>query len=176
MDDLASTSVSTRDNLVELTADIVAAYISNNSLPATELPAFLTAIHGAVRELRSPSAPAERKVDPATPSQIRNSITYDALISFEDGKPYKTLKRHLTKVGLSPDEYRRKWGLPRDYPLVAASYSATRSALARKLGLGKSLVRENERRKAAPQADADAGAAGKAARAPKPRTAAAAAE
>lgn len=150
MDDVTSTSNPAQISLVELTADIVAAYISNNSVPASELPALLAAIHGAVRGLGDPAPASEQKADLATPGQIRKSITHDALISFEDGRPYKTLKRHLTKLGLSPDEYRQKWGLPRDYPLVAASYSETRSALAKSLGLG------NKRPNAATRSDADA--------------------
>lgn len=148
MDDATSTSTSGQVSFVELTADIVAAYISNNSVPASELPALLVAIHGAVSGLSNPATPIEPKVERATPSQIRKSITHDALISFEDGKPYKTLKRHLTKLGLSPEQYRERWGLPRDYPLVAASYSETRSALAKSLGLG------NLRKNAAPKAAA----------------------
>lgn len=148
MDDATSTSTSDQVSFVELTADIVAAYISNNSVPASELPALLVAIHGAVSGLSNPATPIEPKVERATPGQIRKSITHDALISFEDGKPYKTLKRHLTKLGLSPEQYRERWGLPRDYPLVAASYSETRSALAKSLGLG------NLRKNAAPKAAA----------------------
>ena len=106
MDDATSTSTSDQVSFVELTADIVAAYISNNSVPASELPALLVAIHGAVSGLSNPATPIEPKVERATPGQIRKSITHDALISFEDGKPYKTLKRHLTKLGLSPEQYR----------------------------------------------------------------------
>ncbi|XYD07408.1 MucR family transcriptional regulator [Methylobacterium sp. NMS12] len=149
MDDATSTSTPDQVSFVELTADIVAAYISNNSVPASELPALLAAIHGAVSGLSSPAAPAAPKAERATPGQIRKSITHDALISFEDGKPYKTLKRHLTKLGLSPEQYREKWGLPRDYPLVAASYSETRSALAKSLGLGLVNPRKNAAAKAA---------------------------
>jgi predicted transcriptional regulator len=189
LDDVTSTSNSAQISLVELTADIVAAYISNNSVPASELPALLTAIHGAVRGLGDPAPASEQKADPATPGQIRKSITHDALISFEDGKPYKTLKRHLTKLGLSPDEYRQKWGLPRDYPLVAASYSETRSALAKSLGLGLGNKRPNadtrsdadaETATEAPKAsgheasEPDAVSADKPARTRKPRKAAAA--
>lgn len=149
LDDATSTSASDQSNLIELTADIVAAYVSNNSVPVSEMPALLSAIHGAISGLNSPAAPAESKVDRATPGQIRKSITHDALISFEDGRPYKTLKRHLTKLGLSPEQYREKWGLPRDYPLVAASYSETRSALAKSLGLGLVNPRKNAAAKAA---------------------------
>ncbi|MEE7439439.1 Predicted transcriptional regulator [Methylobacterium sp. 190mf] len=146
MDDITSTSALDQSNLIELTADIVSAYVSKNSVPTSEMPALLSAIHGALNGLNNPAAPAEAKVDRATPSQIRKSISNDALISFEDGKSYKTLKRHLKGVGLTPDEYRAKWGLPVDYPMTAPSYSEMRSALAKNTGLG------NLRRNAAPKA------------------------
>ncbi|WP_182179361.1 MucR family transcriptional regulator [Methylobacterium radiotolerans] len=146
MDDVTSTLASDQANLIELTADIVAAYVSNNSVPTSEMPALLSAIHGALVGLNSPAAPAEAKIDRATPSQIRKSISPDALISFEDGRSYKTLKRHLTALGLSPEQYRAKWGLPVDYPMTAPSYSEMRSALAKNTGLG------NLRRNAAAKA------------------------
>ncbi|MET3413769.1 MucR family transcriptional regulator [Methylobacterium sp. 1030] len=148
MDDATSTSSQDQFSYIELTADIVAAYISNNSVPASELPALLAAIHSTVCGLGSPAATVAPKAERVTPVQIRKSITHDALISFEDGKPYKTLKRHLTKLGLSPEQYREKWGLPRDYPMVAASYSETRSTLAKSAGLGQ--LRRNAVPKAAP--------------------------
>lgn len=160
MDDATSTVVSDQTSLIELTADIVAAYVSNNSVPVSEMPALLSAIHSAISGLNSPTAPAEPKVDRATPGQIRKSITPDALISFEDGRSYKTLKRHLKGVGLTPDQYREKWGLPRDYPMTAPSYSEMRSALAKNTGLG------NLRRNAAPKA---AEVAETITEAPKPR-------
>lgn len=147
MDDITSTSALDQSNLIELTADIVSAYVSKNSVPTSEMPALLSAIHGALNGLSNPAAPAESKVDRATPSQIRKSITHDALISFEDGRPYKTLKRHLKGVGLTPDEYRAKWGLPVDYPMTAPSYSEMRSALAKNTGLGN--LRRNAAAKAA---------------------------
>jgi predicted transcriptional regulator len=146
LDDFASTSGSDRGRLIEFTADIVAAYVSNNSVPVSEMPALLSAIHGAISMLGGPAAPTETKVNRVAPSQIRKSITPDALISFEDGRSYKTLKRHLKGLGLTPDAYREKWGLPHDYPMTAASYSEMRSALARNTGLG------NLRRNAAPKA------------------------
>ena len=145
LDDATSTLAPDQSNLIELTADIVSASVSKNSVPTSEMPALLSAIHGALSGLSNPATPAESKVDRATPSQIRKSITHDALISFEDGRPYKTLKRHLRGVGLTPDEYRAKWGLPVDYPMTAPSYSEMRSALAKNTGLG------NLRRNAAPK-------------------------
>ena len=124
---------------IELTANIVAAYVSNNSVPVGSLADLLSSVHTAISGLTSSgSAAAEAdKVQKATPAQIKKSITPDHLISFEDGKPYKTLRRHLTLRGLSPEAYRAKHGLHADYPMTSASYSAQRSELARSLGLGQ---------------------------------------
>jgi predicted transcriptional regulator len=143
-----STSDLTADGIdfITLTADIVSAYVGNNSVPVAELPTLLSGVHAALAGLGAPPASAEPKVEKLTPAQIRKSITPDALISFIDGKPYKTLKRHLTTHSLTPAEYRERYGLPRDYPMTAASYSEQRSALAKKSGLGQ------ERRRAAAKA------------------------
>lgn len=124
---------------IELTADIVSAYVSNNSIPANELANLLASVHTAVSGLAAggTNKAAEDAVEKPTPAQIKKSITPDALISFEDGKPYKTLRRHLTLRGLSPEAYRAKHGLPADYPMTSASYSAQRSELARTNGLGQ---------------------------------------
>lgn len=136
---------------VELAADLVSAYVSNNSLPSAELPALITQVHAALTGLSAPQAPKEEEIEKASTAQIKKSITPDALISFIDGKPYKTLKRHLTTHGLDIEGYRRRYGLPSDYPTVSANYSAARSALAKDLGLGQ------QRRKPAPKAaDSDA--------------------
>jgi predicted transcriptional regulator len=126
-------------NYIELTADIVAAYVSNNSVPVTALADLLSSVHAAVSGLATGGngASAEDKVEKPTSAQIKKSITPDHLISFEDGKPYKTLRRHLTLRGLSPEAYRTKYGLSPDYPMTSASYSAQRSELARALGLGQ---------------------------------------
>ena len=124
---------------VTLAADIVCAYVSNNSVPVTELPTLLGSVHAALNGLAAGAAvaaPAET-VEKPTPAQIRKSITPDALISFIDGKSYKTLKRHLAAHGLDPHSYRQRYGLPTDYPLVAPSYAAQRSELARAIGLGR---------------------------------------
>ncbi|WP_437872044.1 MucR family transcriptional regulator [Methylorubrum extorquens] len=135
----------TSPDLLMMTADIVAAFVSNNSVPASELPSLLVQVHGAFVSLSEPpAAEAGSEIEKPTPAQIKKSITPDALISFVDGKPYRTLKRHLSVHGLSIDEYRTRYGLPIDYPAVAANYSAARSALAKQLGLG------NQRRKAEP--------------------------
>lgn len=128
---------------VELAADLVSAYVSNNSLPAADLPGLLVQVHAALTGLSAPAAAPEDQFEKATPAQIKKSVTPDALISFLDGKPYKTLKRHLSTHGLDFETYRARYGLPADYPTVSANYSAARSALAKDLGLGQ------QRRKAA---------------------------
>ena len=130
------------DKLRELVAEVAAAYFSNSHVGVSDIPnvvnqiaASLSGVGGA-GEAEPTEAPAAAPAK-LTPAQVRKSITEDGLISFEDGRRYKTLKRHLAVRGLTPAEYREKWGLPRDYPLVAASYSAKRSALAKTLGLGQ---------------------------------------
>ena len=121
---------------VELTADIVSAYVSNNSIGATELPQLIHQVHQALSHAASGgSAEPDAPLTPAI--SIKKSITPDYLISLEDGRKYKSLKRHLNTRGMSPDEYRTKWGLAKDYPMVAANYSAQRSSLAKTLGLGR---------------------------------------
>src|SRR3954453_10090776 len=130
----------TAPEFIELAADIIAAYVSNNPVPVAELPALISNVHAALNGLTSGASQAttaEEQVEKATPSQIRKSITPDALISFIDGKPYKTLKRHLTGHSLDPYSYRQRYGLPNDYPMVAASYAAQRSELAKAIGLGR---------------------------------------
>ena len=123
---------------IELATEIVAAYVANNPIPVAELPGLIANVHAAITALGKPEAAAEEPAaERATPSQIRKSITPDALISFIDGKPYKTLKRHLTRHGLDAAGYRAKFGLPGDYPMVATNYSEQRSSLAKELGLGQ---------------------------------------
>ncbi|TXM60966.1 MucR family transcriptional regulator [Methylobacterium sp. WL120] len=144
------------DNTTELTADLVSAFVSNNNVPVAELPALIASVHAALAALGN-EAPAEPAgPEKPTPAQIRKSITPDALISFEDGKSYKTLKRHLTLRGLTPEGYRAKYGLPADYPMTTANYSAQRSALAHALGLGqqrrKTATEATEAPKVAPKA------------------------
>ena len=133
-------------NFLELAADLVAAYVSKNNVPVSELPNVIASVHAALSGLvkEAPAQPAGP--EKPTPAQVKKSITPDALISFEDGKSYKTLRRHLTIRGLTPEGYRAKYGLPSDYPMTSASYSAQRSELARSPGLGQ------QRRKAAPKA------------------------
>ncbi|MCJ2092102.1 MucR family transcriptional regulator [Methylobacterium sp. J-072] len=126
----------TNERLITRTADLAAAYVAHNHVAASELPALLTTLHGALCGLGHANA-AHRP----TPAQIRASIGPDALISFEDGRPYKTLRRHLTIRGITPETYRAKWGLPPDYPLVSAAYSARRSEISKAIQLGGSTRR-----------------------------------
>ena len=137
MDEDKSVSAAGMPAFIDLATDLVSAYVSNNSVRAADLPELLANVHAAIAGLTGTSAAAETKVEKLTPAQIRKSITPDALISFIDGKPYKTLKRHLSGNGMTIEEYRARFGLPRDYPSTAASYSAQRSELARALGLGQ---------------------------------------
>jgi predicted transcriptional regulator len=123
---------------MELAAEIVSAYVSNNSVPAAELPGLLGEIHSALVRVSSGAAAvvAPEAAKPAVPP--KKSITNDYIICLEDGEKFKSLKRHLrTRYNMSPDEYREKWNLASDYPMVAPSYAKTRSALARKMGLGQ---------------------------------------
>jgi predicted transcriptional regulator len=122
--------------IVELTADVVSAFVSNNSIGAQDLAALIASVHTAIQALGSPPAPIEaEKSQPAVP--IKKSITPDHLISLEDGRRYKALKRHLRSLGMTPDQYRAKWALPHDYPMVAPAYARQRSELAKALGLGQ---------------------------------------
>ncbi|PJI55492.1 MucR family transcriptional regulator [Methylobacterium radiotolerans] len=126
---------------VKLTGEIVAAYISNNSLPVNELPGIIRAVHETIANLGAGGASATAEPAPevtkVTSAQIRKSVQAEGIVSFIDGKTYKTLKRHLTSKGLTPDSYRQRFGLPADYPMVAPSYAEMRSALARSIGLGQ---------------------------------------
>jgi len=117
------------------TASVVAAFIGNHIVSPSEVPALIATVSKAFADLGAPepAAPAAMRL---TPGQIRKSITPDALISFEDGKGYKTLKRHLTTRGMTVAEYKSKWGLPSNYPTTSPTYSAKRSAMAKSIGLG----------------------------------------
>ncbi|MER9791723.1 MucR family transcriptional regulator [Mesorhizobium sp. M0213] len=128
---------SNTDKLIELTADVVSAYVSNNPVPVGELPALIGQVHAALKGTTGGVVSERPEVlKPAVP--IKKSVTPDYIISLEDGKKFKSLKRHLsTHYGLTPDEYRAKWGLPADYPMVAPNYAAARSALAKTMGLGR---------------------------------------
>ncbi|WHQ72547.1 MucR family transcriptional regulator [Methylorubrum extorquens] len=125
---------------IKLAAEIISAYVGKNVLPSKELPALIFGVHAALSGIgKAPSSPDEEKIEikKPTPAQIRKSVTPDALISFIDGKPYKTLKRHLAVHGLTPHAYCERYGLPADYPTTAPNYSAQRSAMAKGFGLGQ---------------------------------------
>lgn len=124
-------------NLVEFSTDIVAAYVSHNAISPTDLPKLIGDVHNALKALSAEeTAPPAEEKKPAVP--VRKSVTPEYIVCLEDGKKFKSLKRHLrTHYNLSPEEYREKWGLPADYPMVAPSYSATRSKLAKDNGLGR---------------------------------------
>ncbi|MEA2822707.1 MAG: hypothetical protein QOJ86_4711 [Bradyrhizobium sp.] len=124
-------------NFIDLTTTIVSAYVSNNPMPASELPALISQIHAAL--LRVSTGRAELPIEPAKPAvPVKKSMTADYLICLEDGKRFKSLKRHLrTQYGMTPEQYRDKWGLPPEYPMVAPNYAVARSQLAKKMGLGQ---------------------------------------
>lgn len=122
-------------DFVVYATEIVSAYVQNNAVETSELPDLIRAVHRSLVELGEP-APAPESLKPAVP--IKKSIHQDYLICLEDGLKFKSLKRHLrSKYDMSPDEYRERWGLPADYPMVAPGYSAQRSKLAKKMGLGR---------------------------------------
>ena len=134
-------------DLLKLASDIVAAYVSNNPLPVGELPAMIKSVHATLGGLAGGIAgdsPTSQK--PAV--TVKKSITPEFLICLEDGKKLKMLKRYLrSRYGLSPDQYRAKWGLPADYPMVASNYAAQRSEFAKKIGLGRSAPGRKSRRR-----------------------------
>ncbi|MER8569022.1 MucR family transcriptional regulator [Mesorhizobium sp. M0924] len=121
---------------VSITADIVAAYVSNNPVPVSELPKLIGDIHAALNGIDTPAVEPVVKQEPAV--SIKKSVAPDFIICLEDGKKFKSLKRHISvRYNLSPEGYRQKWNLPADYPMVAPNYAATRSALAKASGLGR---------------------------------------
>lgn len=126
--------------LIELTAEIVAAYVSNNSVAANDLPGVISQVHAALGGTVAPADEVLEKPKPAV--SVRRSIQSDHLVCLEDGQKYKSLKRHLmTHHGLTPEQYREKWELPADYPMVAPAYAEARSRLAKEMGLGQKRKR-----------------------------------
>lgn len=124
------------ENLVALTADIVSAHVSNNSVAVSDLPALIANVHGALTGLGAPAVVEIEKQEPAV--SIRASVKPDFIVCLEDGKKLKMLKRHLmTAYQMTPEQYRAKWNLPADYPMVAPNYAEQRRALAHKIGLGR---------------------------------------
>ena len=128
-------------SLLNLTTEIVAAYVAKNAVPPADLPTLIHSVHSALTTTTAgpaPEAEPERKA-PAVP--VKKSIHDDFLICLDDGKRFKSLKRHImTSYGMTPQNYREKWGLPKDYPMVAPGYAASRSALAKSLGLGRKAM------------------------------------
>ncbi len=131
-------------NFIDLTADIVSAYLSNNPTPASEIPGLISQIHAAL--MRVSSGRNEAPLEPAKPAvSIKKSISPDYIVCLEDGKRFKSLKRHLrTQYNMTPEQYRDKWGLPPDYPMVAPNYAVARSQLAKEMGLGQQRRRRGK--------------------------------
>jgi predicted transcriptional regulator len=126
-----------KDNLVDMAATIVSAYVSANELPPQELPRLIQTVYSALRDVAG-AVPAAQDNSQEPAIAIKKSVTADFIICLEDGKKFKSLKRHLrTRYAMSPDEYRAKWGLPHDYPMVAPNYAKERSNLAKRMGLGQ---------------------------------------
>lgn len=124
-------------DLIELAAEIVSAYVSNNSVPAADLPGLINEVYTALTRVGTPVI--ETTSEPLKPAvSVKKSVHNDYIICLEDGKKFKSLKRHLrTQYNMSPEQYREKWGLPADYPMVAPNYAAARSRLAKEMGLGQ---------------------------------------
>ena len=127
----------TTPNTIGLTAEIVSAYVSNNSVASADIPALINQVHSAL--LRVSSGEAQSPSEPLKPAvPVKQSINPDFIVCLEDGKKFKSLKRHLrTQYNMTPEQYREKWGLPPDYPMVAPNYAAARSQLAKQMGLGQ---------------------------------------
>ena len=132
-------SMSGSSDPIALATDIVSAFVAHNSLHSAELPALIQSVHASLAKIASgavtPTTPEPEAAAPAV--SVRKSITPDYLICLDDGRKFKSLRRHLSALGMTPEQYRAKWKLPADYPMVAANYAAQRSALAKKIGLGQ---------------------------------------
>src|SRR3954465_11763887 len=129
----------TPPNYIELAADLVSAFVSNNSVSAAELPALIGNVHDALTKVASGSVQQQTEEPKKAPAvSVKKSVQPDYIVCLEDGKRFKSLKRHLRTVyDLTPDQYRAKWGLPADYPMTAPNYAAARSELAKSMGLGQ---------------------------------------
>ncbi len=133
------------NNYIELAADIVSAYVSNNSVPASDLPALINEVHSALLRVTA-GQPVVTSEAPKPAVPPKKSITNEYIVCLEDGRKFKSLKRHLrTQYNMSPDEYREKWGLAPDYPMVAPNYAKARSNLAKQMGLGQQRRRTSKR-------------------------------
>jgi predicted transcriptional regulator len=132
-------------SFIELTASIVSAYVSNNSVPSADIPNLISQVHSALKRVSSGQAtPPAEPLKPAVP--VKRSVFPDYVVCLEDGLKFKSLKRHLrTRYNMTPDQYREKWSLPQDYPMVAPNYAAARSQLAKQMGLGQQRRRRREK-------------------------------
>lgn len=130
---------------IQLTANIVSAYVSNNTVASAEIPNLIAQVFSALMRISSgQTAPPAEPLKPAV--AVKRSVTPEYIVCLEDGKKFKSLKRHLrTQYGITPEQYREKWGLPPDYPMVAPNYAAARSQLAKQMGLGQQRRRRKER-------------------------------
>ena len=144
---MEATTLPDRRQLAEITADIVSAYVGNNAVKSPDLPNLIASVSGSLSALGRPQMVEERELTPAV--NRKRSVFPDYIVCLEDGQKFKSLKRHLgVHYGMTPDEYRQKWGLSSDYPMVAPSYAAARSQLAKKMGLGrKPAVKSGRARK-----------------------------
>lgn len=127
-------------NLIELTAEVVAAFVMHNSVQKADIPDLIASVHSSLQQLGHPKPAEPARPTPAVP--IKKSVSPDYIISLEDGRRYKSLKRHLSGRGLTPERYREKWGLSPDYPMVAPNYAKQRSELAKSMGLGRQRKRD----------------------------------
>ena len=154
-DDINALPYEAQETHIDLTTSIVSAYVSHNSLRTADLPELIASVYSALRGLGTPVEAPAVIVPPAPAVPIKKSVTDDYIICLEDGKKFRSLKRHIgTVYNLSPEQYREKWGLPRDYPMVAPAYSAIRSRLAKDIGLGQQRGAE-EAAPAAVEAEAE---------------------
>ena len=124
-------------SITSMTAEIVAAFVSHNAVPPRELPDLIQSVHTGLAALATGAKPQEEQLAPTPAVSVRQSVKPDYLICLDDGKKFKSLKRHLAVLSMTPEQYRAKWSLPADYPMVAPNYAAQRSELAKKAGLGQ---------------------------------------
>ena len=131
-------------NYIELTAEIVSAYVSNNTVPASDIPSLINQVHAALARVSAKTG--DTPAEPLKPAvSVKKSITPEHIVCLEDGKKFKSLKRHLrTQYNMTPEQYREKWGLGADYPMVAPNYAAARSQLAKQMGLGQQRRRRSK--------------------------------
>ena len=139
------TETTAGSSFIELTAEIVSAYVSKNTVPAADIPGLINQVHAALARVSAKSG--DTPAEPAKPAvSLKKSITPEYIVCLEAGKKFKSLKRHLrTRYGMTPEQYREKWGLPSDYPMVAPKYAEARSQLAKQMGLGQQRRRRKDR-------------------------------